>query len=222
MKKTVVIIAATILALCSCSPLRIVMNSTSPDGERTILTSDQHLFSYNKGELTAALGCRIQGRDTVLALLVTSDANSGHGIFDKGDRIMVRFNDESVMELTNIYDKEFETYTESGVTQHMRTDFGYAYYYDAWTGSIDLTPYQINRMIPEAYTRKVSNSYALYLLSKKDIVALMTKPVIKFRVEIEDADLDMPNTGEVNNLFSAMMSCLKEDGINKKFERSAF
>lgn len=222
MKKSIFILAATILALCSCSPLRIVMNTTSPDGERTIVTSEQHLFSYNQGEMEAALGCRIHGKDTVLALLVTSDANSGHGIFDKGNKLMVRFNDKSEIELKNIYDKEFESHTETGVTQQMRTDFGYAYTYDYWTDTIDLTPYQINRMVPQSYTRKVSKSYALYLLTRKQITALMTKPVVKLRVEIEDADLDMPNTEGVNDLFTALMSCLMEEGVNKKFERSDF
>jgi len=222
MKKSFLILSAAILALCACSPLRIVMNTTSPEGERTIVTSEQHLFSYNQGEMEAALGCRIHGKDTVLALLVTSDANSGHGIFDKGNKLMVRFNDNSVIELKNLYDKEFESHTETGVTQQMKTDFGYAYTYDWWTDSIDLTPYQINRMVPQAYTRKVSKSYALYLLTRKDIKALMNKPVVKFRVEVEDADLDMPNTEGVNELFTALMTCLMEEGINKKFERSEF
>lgn len=222
MKKIITIFAATVLAVCSCSPLRIVMNTTNAEGERTIATSDQPLFSYNQGQLTAALACRIHGKDTVLALLVTSDANTSHGIFSKGDKIKVRFNDDSVIDLENLYDKEFESHTETGVTQTPRTDFGYAYYYDVWTDSIELTPYTINRMVPQAYSRKVSNSYALYLLTRKDITALMTKPVIKFRVEIENADLDMPYTDGVNDLFTALMTCLWEDGINKAFERSTF
>jgi len=184
MKKTIAIFAAAILALCSCSPLRIVMNTTSPDGERTIVTSDQPLFTYSQGQLTAALGCRIHGRDTVLALLVTSDADSGHGIFGKGDRVMVRFQDNTEFSIENLYDKEFETHTETGVTQHMQTDYGYAYSYDPYFDDIYLTPYQINRMVPRAYTRKVSNSYALYLLNREQITSLMTKPVIKLRVEI--------------------------------------
>jgi len=32
----------------------------------------------------------------------------------------------------------------------------------------------------------------------------------------------MPNTYGVNGLFTALMDCLREDGINKKFERSSF
>jgi len=221
MKKSIIILAAAIMALCSCSPLRIVMNTTTPDGERTILTSDQPLFSYNQGQLTAALGCRIHGKDTVLAILVTSDADSGHGIFNKGDRIMVRFNDNSEFSIENLYDKEFETHTETGVTNQMVTDFGYAYSYDPFLDDIYLTPYQINRMVPRAYTRKVSNSYALYLLNREQITSLMTKPIVKLRVEIENADLDMPYTDGLNDYFTALMSCLWE-GIGNQFERSAF
>lgn len=221
MKRIIISLAAAVIAVCSCSPLRIVMNTTNAEGERTIATSDQNLFSYNGNMLTAALACRIQAKDTVLALIVTSDANTNHGIFGKGDKIMVRFSDQEVIELTNLYDKEFESHTETGVTHHMRTDYGYAYTYDVWTDSIDLTPYQINRMVPEAYARKVSKSYALYLLNRKQITDLMTKPIIKFRVEIEDADLDMPNTDGLNEYFTAIMDCLRE-GINNKFERSQF
>lgn len=222
MKKTIILLAAALMTVCSCSTLRIVMNTTGSNGERTILTSDQHLFNYSEGELTAALGCRIQAKDTVLALLITSDANTGHGIFSKGDKVKVRFSDNSEISLTNIYDKEFESHTETGVTEHLKTDFGYAYSYDPYFGDIYVTPYQISRMVPQAYSRKVSKSYALYLLNRKEITSLMTSPVIKLRVEIEDADLDMPDTQGVNSLFTALMGCLKEEGIDKKFERSEF
>jgi len=221
MKKILITIVVCIAAVCSCSPLRIVMNTTGADGERLIVTSDQPLFSYEKGQLTAALGCQINGKDTVLALLITSDANSGHGIFAKGDKLKVRFSDDEVITLENLYDREFETHTETGTTEHMKTDWGYAYTYDPWMDSIDLTPYQITRMVPQTYTRKVSKSYALYLLTRHDIEGLMKKPVKKFRVEIEDADLDMPYTDGVNELFTSLMTCLY-GGIKDKFERSEF
>lgn len=214
-------IAAALVANVSCSPLRIAMNSTDADGVRTLLTTNQRLMGNAQGVMDIALGARIDKKDTVLAVLVTIDADSGHGVFNKGNLMRIRLNDNKEINLENLYDKEYEEKEETYVSQTPKTDFGYAYSYDYFTGDIWVSPYTINRMVPTVRTSKSSYSYALYLITKPQLNDIITKGVKKLRVEIENSDLDMPETSGVSELFKDMYLVLREE-INKNFVRSAF
>jgi len=220
MKRILVILAALSL-MCSCYPLTIVMNSINSKGERTILTSNQPLFSTGRGSFDIALGTRIAGKDTVLAFLITADTEDNHGIFNLKDRLMFKLGDGSKVVLTNVYDKEFESHTETEVSEVPHTKFGYAYSYSPWAGDFYVTPYTINHMVTKVRTRKVNNSFALYLASKEQLANIIGKGVKKLRVEVEDNEYDMPNTDSVSSLVRDLSACLVS-GIQKKHVRKEF
>lgn len=207
MKRIITFIAFAAI-LCSCYPLTIVMNSTNSKGERTVLTSNQPLFTTSRGSFDVALGTRIAGRDTVIAVLITADTNDNHGIFNKDDKMMFKLSNGKVISLTNVYDKAFDTHTETDVTQTPRTDWGYAYSYSPWSDNIYVTPYAINRMVTRVSTRKINNSYALYLISRDQLWNIISNQVTKLRVEVEDNEYDMPNTDNVSSLFKDITDCL--------------
>lgn len=215
MKKFILMAAVCLFTVSSCSPLRIIMNRTNK-GERTILTSNLRLFSYNGGTISAALGTRIrQPKDTLLAVLITCDADSDHGIFDKDDRLLMRLTDGSQISLTNLYDKEFETETTTNTTQDRVTSYGYDYTYSPWTGGVYVYPYEVSTFIPRTYTTKTSYSYALYLIPKQDLKDIIDKGVTKLRVEIENKELDMPNPNAAKQVFANLKACLY-NGIHNR------
>lgn len=210
---------ALVVCLCAigCSPLRIVMNSKNEDGERIVLTSDKRLFN----DVSVALGAKVAGKDTVLAVLVTYDGNSTHGVFDKDDRMLVRLSDQKVITLNNVYHKEFEEETVTNTTTRRVSDFGYAYSYDPYTDDIYVTPYEVSRFIPQVSTTHITRSYALYFISRPDLDAIIDKGVIKLRIELENSELDMPNTGGVSKTFGKLKDCLY-DGIRSGIVRTEF
>ncbi len=217
MKKFLFLALTVMLTAASCSPVRIVMNSKGADGVRTVLTSDKHLF----GNIDIALGARIiNPKDTVLAILITSTKDSDHGIFDKDDQLLIRLADGSDIALTNLYDKEFDRHTTTEVVNERVSNYGYAYSYDYY-GGIYVTPMEISSFVPRSYTRTESNSYALYLVSKKQLQDIIAKGVSKLRVEIEDAELDMPSTNSVSAIVTELYACLREGMANSK-KRTAF
>lgn len=216
MKKLTVALAACLLSIAACSPLRIIMNRTDKGGERIILTSNQRLFSYNDGTIDAALGTRINAKkDTVLAILLTCDENASHGIFDKDDRILIRLANDKLISLTNIYDKEYETKTEENYTQERVSSTGYEYVYSPWTGGFYVMPYEASTFIPRRYTTKTTYSYGLYLISKPDLEDIISNDVAKLRVEIENREIDMPNPKAAREVFASLRQCLN-NGIHNR------
>lgn len=220
MKKTLVA-AAVCLLLAGCSPLRIVLNTKSPEGIRTVLTSNIHLFSYEFNSLDAALGARISQKDTVLAILLTSDQNSDHGIFDKDDRLLIRFADQSEMSLTNVYDREFETETTTTQTQERVSAVGYDYVYSPWADAVFIAPYEVSAFVPRTYVRRTTNSYALYFVTRQQLADITGKEIVKLRVEIENDELDMPNPSSATTVFKDLYAFLNEN-IRKQHERKVF
>lgn len=212
--------SAVITVVC-CSPLRIAIDQTESDGSRYLVTSDQSLFHSGKGNVDIALGTKMMGKDTILAFLITCDANVGHGVFNKGNKLMFRLKDNSEIVLENLYDKEYEENEETRVSQTYKSDIAWGYAYNPWSDDIYVTPYEVTRVIPQVNHYKTSNSYALYLVTWPQMSDLMTKGVKKLRVEIEDADLDMTDTEGVSSLFSQMFVCLR-DAARKQVVRSAF
>lgn len=217
MKRVAVILLFVYLAMAGCSPLRIVMNSKTEKGERLVLTSDQKLF----GNISAALGAKVAGKDTLLAVLVTYDGPSNHGVFDKDDKLLIRLSDQSVITLKNVYHKEFEEQTETDVSTQRVSDFGYTYSYDLLMDDIYVTPYEVYRFVPRVTTTHKTLSYALYFISKPELNNIIDKGVIKLRVELEDRELNMPNTGSVAETFKNMKECLYK-GLEEGIQRTEF
>jgi len=219
--KKLIFILSVLAALLSCSPLRIAMDQTSSDGSRYLVTSDQFLFHGGKGNIDLALGAKISGKDTIVAFLITCDANVGHGVFNKGNRLMFRLSDNSEIFLENLYDKEYEENQETHVSQTYKTDVGWGYAYNPWIDEVVVSPYEVTRVIPQVNTYKTTNSYALYLVTYPQLTDLMTKGIKKIRVEIEDSDLDMENTEGVSEMIKAMVECLI-NAANTSVQRTAF
>lgn len=221
MKRSFFALALATLTIISCSPLKIVMNTTSPDGKRTVATSNQPLFNSNGGQVSIALGTRISGKDTIVGIVITYDANTGRGVFDKDHRMMFRLTDKSEITLKNLYDREFENIDETTVTDQFKTDYGVAYSYDPWLESVVISPYEVTRLVPQVHHYKTTNSYALYLITRQQLDDIITKGVIKLRIESADCDLDMTNTEGVSALFTSLRNCLTE-GVKAGPQRSAF
>jgi len=221
MKRALVIFAVMALALCSCNPLRIVMDKNKK-GERTILTSNQRMTGYHDGTISAALGCRIQGKDTVLAVLLTSDADKGHCVFENGDKLQFRMKDGQEISLVNVYDKSaYESETRVETTTERRYDYGYAYTYSPWVDGVYIAPYEISHMVPRTYTIKETKSYALYLITLKQMNNICTKEIVKVRIELEDQDVDIKDGSSMNDLFCRLINCLGTRA-RAKFQREEF
>lgn len=221
MKKLLIALFACSLAVASCSPLRIVYNSTAANGDRTVFTSSQSLFGYGKGRMDIALGSKVSVKDTLLAVLITSNQDSDHGIFDKGDRLLIRLKDDSVITLVNMYDKEYDTEINEGVTHEPVMAYGYDYVYSPWADGVFITPYEVTAMVPRRYITKTTNSYALYLISKADILNIINKGVKKLRVEDENEEFDMENPEYAAEIIGKEFDCLVE-GILAGKNRSEF
>jgi len=221
MKHLFLPMALAALAIMSCSPLKIAVNTSAPDGKRTVATSNQPLFNSNGGQVSVAFGARISGKDTIVGIVITYDANTGHGVFDKDHRMMFRLSDKSEIILKNLYDKEFENIDETTVTDQFKSDYGVAYAYDPWLEGVVVYPYEVTRLVPQVHRYKTTNSYALYLITRQELDDIITKGVVKLRVETADCDLDMNNTEGVSSLFSELRACLLE-GIQTGPIRSEF
>jgi len=166
------------------------------------------------------MGAKISGKDTVLAFVLTCDADSDHGIFDEGNKFMFRLSDGSEISLSNLYDKEYEKDEGTSVSQQYQTDYGYSYSYSPWTDDIYISPFEVTRLVPRINHYKTTKSYALYLVTPKQLTDIITKGVKKVRVEIEDKDIDMTDTENVAPLISQLYECLK-GGLSKEL-RSEF
>lgn len=217
MKSKVLFFALCIAAAVSCSPLRIVMNSREPDGSRLVLTSDKDLF----GDFDIAMGAKVSPKDTVLAVLVTSTKRADHGIFDKDDRMMFRLSDGSEVHLKNLYHQEYERQSETETTTRRSVDFGYVYSYDPIYDDVFINPVEMSRLVPEVHTRTTTNSYALYLITKKQLTDIIGKGVVKLRIEYEMGEEDMPSAKSVSELLGNIYEFLKA-GIESRTQRSEF
>ena len=216
MRKFLFVVCFCLVAI-GCSPLRIVMNSKDEEGNRIVLTSDKRMFN----DVQMALGAKVAGKDTVLAVLVTYDGNSNHGVFAKGDKMLLRLADQSVITLENVYHQEFEEETVTNTSRERVSDFGYAYSYDPIFDDVYITPYEISRFIPRVTTSHITKSYALYFLSRGQLNDIISKGVIKLRVELEDRELDMPNTSGVSDTFAGLRTCLY-DCLRNGIQRTEF
>lgn len=217
MKSKLLFFAFCIVAAVSCSPLRIVMNSRETDGSRLVLTSDKDLF----GDFDIAMGAKVSPKDTVLAILIKSTKRSDHGIFDKDDRMMFRLSDGSEIYLKNLYHKEYEKQSETETTTRRAVDYGYVYSYDPIYDDVFVNPVEMSRLVPEVRTRITTNSYALYLITRKQLLDIIQKGVVKLRIEYEMGEDDMPSPNSASELLGNIYGCLK-DGIESKIQRSEF
>lgn len=217
MKSKVLFFALCIAAAVSCSPLRIVMNSREPDGSRLVLTSDKDLF----GDFDIAMGAKVSPKDTVLAVLVTSTKRADHGIFDKDDRMMFRLSDGSEIHLNNLYHQEYEKRSETETTTRRSVDFGYVYSYDPIYDDVFVNPVEMSRLVPEVRTRITTNSYALYLITRRQLMDIVQKGVVKLRIEYEMGEDDMPSPSSVSGLMGGIYECLKA-GIESQTQRREF
>lgn len=216
MKKLIILLAAA-MAFAGCSPLRIAMDSRTEEGARIVYTTDKGLFNH----IDVALGAKISGKDTTLAVIVTCDRHSDHGIFDKNDRMLIRLSDQSVITLNNIYHKEYETQTNTNVTRERVDSYGLAYAYDPFFPGVYLTPYEVSTFIPRTTVTTSTYSYALYFITAKQLNDIIRKGVIKLRIEIEDSEVEMASPSSASSVFASLKDCLYER-ISTPLVRKAF
>lgn len=217
MKKFLSVGLFAFVLAAGCSPLRIVMNSHNEDGSRILLTSDKHLF----GDFSVALGTKLNQRDTIMGILVTCDKPSDHGIFVKGDKMMFRLTDDSVITLENLYDREYDRETTTQQTTQQVNSYGYTYSYHPFLDGFTVMPYEISSFVPRTYVTTTTNSYALYLISWDELESIVAKGVKKVRIEIEDAEKDSSDTENVSKMFSDMIDCLRE-GVATNMKHTEF
>lgn len=206
--------AAALLAslLASCSPLRVAMNSTDKKGVRTVCTSDVDLF----GTFEIALGYKAEKTDTLMGILITCLKKSDHGVFQKNDLLHLRLADGSEMELVNLYDKEFDKDVSTEYSNDVYYQNRLAYAYSPLYDDIYITPVTVRTWVPRVYTRTTTKSFALYFVTKKQLVDIMEKGVVKCRIEIEDEDCDMPDPGRFGSRVSELYDFLMKIQPNKR------
>lgn len=215
MKKFFYLVLATLVLCSACSTLSIEMNTIENDGKHTICTSDIPLF----GNFEIAMGMQTSGKDTIMGLVVTCDKLSNHGVFAKGEQLMIRFEDGQEIKLTNIYDREYDKEVKEEKVYENRVDTRLAYTYSPWTDQIYVEPVIYNTLIPHTYVNTLTKSFALYLVSHKQMHDIITKNAVKVRIEIEDDDCDMRNPANfsprIKKLYDFLMA-------SKMKQRSAF
>lgn len=215
MRKSIFIAVVALCTLvCACGVPSIVLDTTNK-GSRIVLTNDTDLFYYDSGVMSAALGTRIHGKDTVLAVTISYNGNTKQGIFDKDDCLRFRLNDSSEFAIRNLYDKEFEHSESVQTTETPVQDLGYVYSYSPYMGDIYLHPVTVTRWIPRVYSVKKSISTGLYPITKKQLNDIITKGVAKLRIESAIGDADMPDPSGVAESFNNLYQCLHE-AVRKK------
>ena len=197
--------------LCACGPAKLVMDSRTEDGERILLTSDSRIF----GNVEMALGAKVDQKDTVLAILVTYDGKSDHGVFDVNDRLLFKLSDGEVISLQNVYDREYSRENEVYTTNDRVSGLGYAYAYDPFYDVTYVSPVEVSSFIPRTHTRTVTESYALYLITRNQLNDIISKGLVKLRVEIENDELDMTGgTKSVSTVLADQYTCLRNASAN--------
>lgn len=208
------ILAAICLVAASCSTPKIAINTTNK-GARILLTSNSSLFRFNDNKMYAALGVKMEKTDTIMGILITYDGDTGKGIFSRGDKMMFRLKDGKEFSLVNMYDKEYESKSETTTSSRMQTDYAISYSYSPWTGGFYFDPIMVSHWVPEVYTTKITNSYGLYLINKAQIKGILETGVSKLRIESELGDADMPEPEEVQEIFQTLFDLLVEAASGK-------
>lgn len=189
------LMAMVAVSLIACNSLSIVTDTVAPNGERTVLTSDMGLY----GNFSMALGARIQGNDTVMGVLITSSEQAKESVFNRDCHLLVRLADDTTIDLQNQYDNEFEKETTRTETNQLVNRTGYAYSYDPLLDDIVVTPYMVSGFVPRTTTRTDFRSYALFLISKKQLHAMLNQPTVKLRVETKTSADDMKSPQDVQS-----------------------
>lgn len=205
--KKIIFLSALCLAAASCGIPKIAMD-TSYKGDRITLTSDSRLMRTDDGNMYVALGAKMSAKDTIIGVCVTYDGDAGRGIFDKQDQLLVRLEDGSEFALNNLYDREFENRTETNTSETLKTEYGTVYTYSPYLDAVFLEPVSVTRWVPHVYTTKITNSYALYPISKKQLEGIIRTGVAKMRIESDLGDTDVPRPENLSGLFESMWDCL--------------
>jgi len=207
MKKLSLLVAMVAL-MASCNTIKIAMNSVNSEGHRRIMTTSPNFFNTQGYEVNLAGGVLIQGKDTLAGLVITCDAPVKDALFEVGSKMRIRLTDGQEITLKNLLDRESESHTETEVSQHMQTDYGYIY--SPWAPGFYATPYRVTSMVPDVYYKEVNNSYAIYPISYDQTMEIINKGVEKLRIETSVINLDMPYTGGVAETFKQIGLCLIE------------
>jgi len=216
MKK--IIIFALVVMAAACSPLKIAIDTTSSEGERRVVTSGEAIMKVKDGKIYLHLGVKLGPKDTLMAVLASCDATTRVGMFNRGNQMKFRLADDSEITLFNILDKKMETHRETQVSEHYETAYGYAYSYRPWGRGGYVHPYQVTAMVPEVSTTQKSTSYALYLITRQQLIDIMEKGVTKFRIETESDDHDLKgmDAESISGVFKALRDCLLKAATKEK------
>lgn len=214
--KSIIAFLVITVFVTSCNSLRIAVDTTA-HGERMIVTSDADLFNFENATISAALGENINGRDTLMGILVVFDSDINKPIFNVGDKMVFTLCDNTSVTLTNLYDKEFESETKTTVTDRPITTTDFYYCYDPVVDGVYLAPGTVTRFVPEVNVRNIRRSYALYPISKPELQDIINKGVASIMVESDFADMKSTHTEEFSQLFAEMWALLRaEVKANKK------
>lgn len=214
--KSIITIFAITIFMTSCDTLRIAVDSTTR-GERVIVTTDEFLFNFEDATITAALGEKINGRDTLMGMLVVFDSDINEPVFKVGDKMVFTLYDNTTVTLTNLYDKEFESETTTNVNNRPVSSFDYYYCYDPVVDGVYVTPVQVTRFVPEVTVRNIRRSYALYPISKIELQNIINKGVNSVMIQSGYADMKTTHAEDFSQLFADMWSLLRaEVKANKK------
>jgi len=221
MRRIFIYLVAAVLFAASCSPMKIYMDSTSADGTRKLVTTQETISKNGKGSLGISMGASISGQDTVVAVLAVIDADTGHGVFNAGDAMKFRLKDGQEITLTNLLDKKYQQNQETHVTQQWETGYGVAYAYGV--RHCYVRPYSVSYLTPEVSTTTTHQSYALYLINRQQLKDIIQKGVVKMRVETENIDIDIENEDaeSISPILKSEILCLMER-LSQQKEKTEF
>jgi len=198
MRKSLLLVFAACIVLSSCGAFKKIEINTNSKGVRTVLTSCRHVFSNVK----VALGARsVNAKDTVMVVYLYSTKDSEHGLFDSGDVFQIKLTDNTIINLKNILDKEYEKETVTSTSTVSRPYPTYGYCYGPFGEPYFISAYDMYSMIPVTTTTTTTYSSAMYLVTAQQMIDILTKGIVKARIECEEGYLDVPNPARLQEVF---------------------
>jgi len=205
--------AITIMCLLatSCGTLKLATKAKAPDGSDFYATTEVTLFSQEGNDFDIAMGAKVNAKDTMLAVVLTSRMNRDHSIFKKGNKMKFSFHDGTGFTLSNMLDSGFDVENSAIIAGQPVSGVAYGYYYDPWGGLLFGPPNEVHGFVPTLGVSRKSTSYAFYLITCEQVRSISNKELTVFMLEADGRKLESADPDNVKTVFSQLYSFLKDN-----------
>lgn len=216
MKKLLVLLSATLvfaficLFVAGCDTLKLAIQTTAPDGNKLLATTDVNLFEHEGEAFLTALGVKAGAKDSLFAISISSNMKSEKSLFKEGNRLTFSLADGSEIVLKNMLNSYYEVENNLVLKSTPVHGIAYGYYYTPWVGLVSAIPYEVAGYVPRPTLEKNTASYALYLISNTQLHSLMEKGVTALELESNERKFTMEKPEAAAGLYSQLYGFLLE------------